>query len=202
MSSCHARFVGSERALGEGTSDPELSHTRAVQRVAIGTALLLLAVTNLSCRGSTLEEPSSGDKAQGGAAVGAESAGESPSPERRGSSAGPGTPVEGEVASAKPPGPPVDDVDKLPHLRGRSEAQVTEELGPPTSTGEQRMGECCSEFEVELYNTYPPNAGHDAVVIRRWDWDYEGYAVTVWFHLDGDGWVVLDTSRYSDDVEF
>ncbi len=64
------------------------------------------------------------------------------------------------------------------------------------------MGECCSEFEIELYNTYPPNSGHEAVVIRRWDWDFEGYAVTVWFHLDGGAWVVLDTSRYSDDVEF
>jgi hypothetical protein len=79
---------------------------------------------------------------------------------------------------------------------------VIEELGPPTSKRELRMGDCCTEFEIELYNTYPPNAGHEAVVIQQWTWAYDGYAVTLWFHPVEGTWTVLETSRYSDDVEF
>ncbi len=79
---------------------------------------------------------------------------------------------------------------------------MLEELGPPTSKRELRMGDCCSEFEIELYNTYPPNAGHEAVVIQQWTWAYDGYAVTLWFHSVEGMWTVLETSRYSDDVEF
>jgi hypothetical protein len=45
---------------------------------------------------------------------------------------------------------------------------VIEELGPPTSKRELRMGD----------------------------------AVTLWFHPVEGTWTVLETSRYSDDVEF
>lgn len=158
----------------------------------------LAILADFGCRGSTSEEPSAGDERRGAAAVddAAESAVEAdPLALDRASDAP-------QSAERDPPGPPVDGVDKLPHLRGRSQDGVIEELGPPTSKQELRMGDCCSEFEIELYNTYPPNSGHEAVVIQQWTWAYDGYAVTLWFHLVAGTWTVLETSRYSDDVEF
>jgi hypothetical protein len=101
------------------------------------------------------------------------------------------------------PGPPVDGVDELKSLEGLTEAQLVAELGEPNSKREFPMKECCTEFQIELYNTYPPDEpAHADVMIREWTWSYDGYAVTVWLHRVDETWVVLDTSRYSDDVEF
>jgi hypothetical protein len=108
------------------------------------------------------------------------------------------------AAAPNPPGPPAGpgDVDELHRLEGTSEADVLAEFGAPTSKREFRMADCCHEFEIELYNTYPPDKGHDDVVIREWAWDYDGYALTVWLHEVDGNWKVLETSRYNDDVEF
>ena len=103
----------------------------------------------------------------------------------------------------KPPGPPANNgVDELHRLEGALETDLLHEFGEPSSRREFPMGECCSEFEIELYNTYPPKAGHDKVVIRQWDWDYEGYTLTVWLHQLEGQWVALETCRYGDGVEF
>ncbi len=115
----------------------------------------------------------------------------------------PATPAAPAPAGPKPPGPPSGHgTDELPRLEGRSEAEILAELGEPTSKRTFAMKDCCHEFEIELYNTYPPNAGHDAVEIHQWTWDYDGYSLTLWFHDKGGGWTVLDTIRYADDVEF
>lgn len=107
-------------------------------------------------------------------------------------------------AAARPrePGPPAGGVDELRRLEGRSEAEVLAELGSPSARRTFAMADCCHEFEIELYNTYPPGKGHDAVEIHEWTWRYDGYALTVWLHDPGSGWQVLETSRYADDVEF
>jgi len=76
-------------------------------------------------------------------------------------------------------------------------------LGEPTSRGEFLMSECCSEFEIELYNTYRPEDPNNVNIrIRQLDWAYDGYRVTVWFHQPAGEWVALETSRYSDNIEF
>lgn len=107
------------------------------------------------------------------------------------------------AAQPEPPGPPAGHgADELHRLEGRSQAEILAELGEPTSKRTFTMKDCCNEFEIELLNTYPPNAGHDAVVIHEWTWQYDGYALTVWLHDEGRGWKVLETSRYADDVEF
>ncbi|MCA9639014.1 MAG: hypothetical protein KC420_23460, partial [Myxococcales bacterium] len=111
-------------------------------------------------------------------------------------------PGDGDVAAPAPPGPPVDDVDELPELHGKTEADVAARFGEPTSRRSFTMSECCTEFQVELLNTYKPKSGHDDVEIHEWTWAFDGYALTVWFHRQGDAWVALDTCRYSDDVEF
>ena len=107
-------------------------------------------------------------------------------------------------SDAKEPGPPQNEVgaDELHRLEGEPESALLAELGQPTRKREFTMSECCTEFSIELYNTYPPDAGHEAVPIHEWTWDYEGYALTVWLHQHEGEWQVLETSRYSDDVEF
>ncbi|HFE44156.1 MAG TPA: hypothetical protein ENJ18_01500 [Nannocystis exedens] len=105
---------------------------------------------------------------------------------------------------SREPGPPdpADGVDELPRLHGQRAAELRAEFGEPDSKREFAMADCCTEFEIELYNTYPPNSGHDEVKIREWTWKYGGYALTVWLHKQGDNWRVLDTCRYGNDVEF
>jgi hypothetical protein len=105
---------------------------------------------------------------------------------------------------AKPPGPPPgpSGVDELHRLEGQPETAVLAEFGEPSRKREFPMRECCTEFAIELYNTYPPDGGHGDVVIREWTWDYEGYDLTVWLHQREGAWEVLETCRYSDDVEF
>ncbi len=113
--------------------------------------------------------------------------------------------LEGERKAAvrRTPGPPARGVDELRYLEGEREDEVREALGPPASESKFTMAQCCSEFEIELYNTYPPDDGkHAKVRIRQLDWDYEGYRVTLWLHQRDGEWVVLETSRYSDNVEF
>jgi hypothetical protein len=103
----------------------------------------------------------------------------------------------------RPPGPPpAGQPDELHRLEGQDEAALLAEFGEPTSKREFSMSECCHEFEIELYNTYPPDKGHENVRIRQWDWDYDGYKLTVWLHERDGKWQVLETSRYGDDVRF
>ncbi|MEZ4383816.1 MAG: hypothetical protein R3A79_20960 [Nannocystaceae bacterium] len=112
--------------------------------------------------------------------------------------------AKGDDAATPPevPGPPASGVDELPALHGETEAELLARFGAPTSRRTFTMAECCTEFEIELYNTYRPNEGHDAVEIHEWTWAYTGYALTVWFHRQGDAWLALDTSIYDDGVEF
>ena len=101
------------------------------------------------------------------------------------------------------PGPPQGGVDELGALEGKPLTDVLAELGPPTTEREFAMRDCCHEFEIELYNTYPPGEpAHADVKVRECTWKYAGYSVTAWSHLVGDVWTVLDTSRYADGVEF
>lgn len=115
---------------------------------------------------------------------------------------GAAAPAPTPAADKRPPGPPVDDVDELPELEGKSPDEVVGRLGPFDATKNFVMADCCHEFEIELYNTYPPGEGHDEVAIRRLDWAFDGYAVSVWFHKPEGEWVALDTCRYGDNVEF
>lgn len=117
----------------------------------------------------------------------------------------PGAPAAEDPGARTEPGPPAGPggADELHRLEGRSEAALLGELGPPDRKHAFVMADCCNEFEIELYNTYPPAGGkHAQVEIRQWTWQYDGYALTVWLHRVNEAWTVLETSRYSDDTEF
>jgi len=106
-------------------------------------------------------------------------------------------------STATPPGPPSGGVDELPELHGQSESQLVLRFGAPSTRREFSMAECCTEFDIELFNTYRPERKDLASIrIIALEWDFDGYAVTAWLHRVGDAWQVLDTSRYSDGVEF
>ena len=76
----------------------------------------------------------------------------------------------------------------LPHLHGLDEAAVVRELGRPVRENTFKMGECCTEFRVELLNTYPPDdPRHRDVQIRELWWKDGHVNTAVWFHqVDGE----------------
>lgn len=101
------------------------------------------------------------------------------------------------------PPPPPSHADELHALEGVSADEISRRFGPPTSSRSFTMAECCSEFSIELYNTYRPDDPSTAAVeIQQRDYDYDGYTMTLWLHAPQGSWVVLETSRYGDDVEF
>lgn len=94
-------------------------------------------------------------------------------------------------------------VEKLAHLHGRSMEAVVGELGEPDSRYQFPMSGCAGEFRVELFNTYPPQDPNSAQVqIQELQWHYERYHVAVWFHEPKGKWIVLDTCRWEEGVEF
>lgn len=92
---------------------------------------------------------------------------------------------------------------RVTNLHGLTESQVTATLGPPVRTHEFTMAECCDEFRVELYNTYPPDeAAHAEVRIRELWWKDGEYWVTVWLHRQDAEWIVLDSLRWHKELVF
>lgn len=96
----------------------------------------------------------------------------------------------------------VDGLDALYVLNGKTEAEVISLYGQPAGKKTFKMADCCHEFEIELYNTYPPNKGHDAVEIHEMTWHDGTNRLTVWAHHPKSDWVILDTLCYSEGDEF
>lgn len=165
-------------------------------------ALLLVPVLMLfpACSGSTGDAPDTKSARAGDEPQPDDKADDTPDDKPDAPAKSDGT----APTSVEEPGPPQNDVgaDELHELEGQSEAAIVKKFGEPESQREFTMADCCTEFSVELLNTYPPDKGHDEVEIREWTWDYEGYKLTVWLHQKAGEWQVLETSRYSDDVEF
>jgi hypothetical protein len=112
------------------------------------------------------------------------------------------TPSDEPSGLPKPPGPPARLADELYRLEGQSSGDLLAEFGEPTRTREFTMGQCCENMEIGLRKTYPSNAGHDDVRIRQWDWDYDGYKLTVWLHLRDGVWQVVETLRHVNNIKF
>lgn len=95
-----------------------------------------------------------------------------------------------------------DGIDALAELKGKTEAQVVELYGQPRGRRAFAMADCCHEFEIALYNTYPPGKGHDAVEIHELTWHDGTNRLTIWAHEVDSDWVVLDTLCYHEGDEF
>jgi len=110
-----------------------------------------------------------------------------------------------------------DSVEELTELHGKAEQEIIAIMGEPDYEGEQilHQGSTLPEFYIELYNTYSPDdPATEGVVIRelQWEydgyskvlflWEYDGYSKVLFLHLVGNEWMVLESVRWEDGVEF
>ncbi len=96
-------------------------------------------------------------------------------------------------------------VSSLPQYHGKSEQQIITRIGQPIREdqfGIPVQGQL-DNFRGPLHNTYPPDRPANADVrIRELTWRDGAFYVTVWLHrVDGD-WLVLDTCRWHEGVQF
>ncbi|MFO7627208.1 MAG: hypothetical protein R6V62_08120 [Candidatus Fermentibacteraceae bacterium] len=98
-------------------------------------------------------------------------------------------------------------VAELTELHGLAESEVIASLGEPDNREDITLhaGETLPEFFIEVHNTYQPDdPSTEGRVIRYFRWDREGYSEAVFLHQPAsDGsWMVLESVKWSDDVEF
>ena len=87
-------------------------------------------------------------------------------------------------------------------LRRQDLDAVLVALGPPATESEFAMSECCSEFRIELWNTYPPDdPAAESVRIRELTWDLSGHYLTVWADSASGRWQVLENVIYPQGTE-
>ena len=94
-------------------------------------------------------------------------------------------------------------VEKVAALHGQTDSAILKQLGAPAYEYTFTMDEPLGEFQIELYNTYPPGSPNNPnVEIRECTWEYSRHRLTVWFHKPNGRWVALDTCRYQNGVVF
>jgi len=98
-------------------------------------------------------------------------------------------------------------VAELTDLHGKTESEVVVVMGQPDFRQDITLhaGETLSEFIIEVHNTYPPDdPSIEGTIIRHLQWERNGYSEAVFLHQsssDGE-WVVLESMKWSNDVEF
>ena len=94
-------------------------------------------------------------------------------------------------------------VEKVAALHGQTDVSVLNRLGTPSHEYMFTMDKPLGEFQIELYNTYPPNSPDNGnVEIRECTWEYSRHRLTVWFHKPDEKWIALDTCRYRNGIVF
>ena len=94
-------------------------------------------------------------------------------------------------------------VEKVSALHGQTDANVVNRLGAPAYEYAFTMDTPLNEFQIELYNTYPPGSPNNLnVEIRECTWEYSRHRLTVWFHKPQGTWIALDTCRYKNGIMF
>lgn len=97
-----------------------------------------------------------------------------------------------------------DPVEKLNYLHGKPLEAVLASLGEPDRQLHFSMADSPDgEFRVELYNTYPPGNPKAAQArIKEFQWHRSRYHVAVWMHQVNGEWIVLDSCRWREGVDF
>jgi hypothetical protein len=95
-------------------------------------------------------------------------------------------------------------VEKLARLDAMTLEEVVNDLGEPDSTLSYTMGECPGGvFRRPLWNYYPPHsAGYRDIAIKELWWKHARYTIVVWFHRVDERWIVLDSVRWKQGIEF
>ena len=96
-------------------------------------------------------------------------------------------------------------VEEMTHLHGEDETTVVAALGQPTKTHTWTLeaGKTLPEKYIEVHNTYhPDNPAADGVQIKELTWDRIGYTISLFLHQVNGEWIVLESVRYKDGVQF
>ena len=94
-------------------------------------------------------------------------------------------------------------VERVEALHGQTDVSIITQLGNPSYEYVFTMADPLSEFQIELYNIYPPDSpGNAQIEIRECTWRYSRYRLTVWFHKPNGEWIALDTCRYRNGILF
>ena len=94
-------------------------------------------------------------------------------------------------------------VEKVAVLHGQTYAAILKRLGTPAHECTFTMDKPLGEFQIELYNTYPPDSpSNPDIEIREYTWEYSRHRLTVWFHQQNGKWIAFDTCRYRNGVVF
>ena len=93
---------------------------------------------------------------------------------------------------------------RFPALHGKSPRQVSGILGDPKFKFEFTMDKCCNEMQIELFNIFKEDDPFlKNIHIRQWKWKREDKNLVLWFHNPDDGrWIVIDSLKWPDSVEF
>jgi hypothetical protein len=91
-------------------------------------------------------------------------------------------------------------IEPLPELRGKTLAQIVQEKGNPDQTATFTMADAIrgnwTLHRAELFRTYPSGQPANAgISILEYEWRSGERIVTVWFHRQPTGWVVVDACR-------
>jgi len=92
---------------------------------------------------------------------------------------------------------------KVPAIHGQTDTAVIQKRGEPSWESRFTMDDPLGEFQIELYNVYPPNSPkNSSIQIRECTWQYPRHRLTVWFHKPRSTWIALDTCKYGNNVQF
>jgi len=96
-------------------------------------------------------------------------------------------------------------VHELTHLHGLSEGELLKVLGEPDREDRcdisPRQG--FDELRSPLLNTYPPDRTRTAdVPIKELTWKKGSFYISIWLHAPKGVWVVLESCRWHQSIQF
>lgn len=95
------------------------------------------------------------------------------------------------------------EMEKLIELHGLPLTNILEDFGRPIEEELFLMEDGITEFRVELLNIYPPeNPDNNNVEIKELSWNQGEFIITLWFHKKNHDWVVVDSRKWYEDVDF
>ncbi len=94
-------------------------------------------------------------------------------------------------------------VSKIEKLHGLTENEVTNILGNPIHQEQYKVKNAIGEFRKNVFKFYPLSKPENQnVEIKELRWKDGDYFISMWFHLIKGEWVVMDTCRWHESVQF
>lgn len=91
----------------------------------------------------------------------------------------------------------------LTKYHGQSKSAMLQLLGEPANEWELTSADVAGEFQIEIWNTYPPD---DPVAfqvpLHGATWHDGDDRITLWYHTVDNEWVVFESCRWHKDIVF